>query len=63
MTISGKGDDSILRITAMVLSAIIFIAGGYMGVDIKTQGLVMGFLLVIASGTDPLALLDRWKKK
>lgn len=58
-----KNNDSILRVSAMLASVAVVIAGGIFDLEFQIQALAMGFLLVIASGTDPLKLVDRWKER
>jgi len=58
-----KNNDSILRITAMVASVAVFLIGAIFSLDFKVQAVAMGFLLVNAAGTDPLELIEKWRKR
>ena len=55
--------DVMLRILAMIGSIIVIFIGALYELEIKVQAVAMGFLLVIASGTDPLLLLREWRNK
>lgn len=63
MSTKREKGDSLLRIVAMLCSIAMVALGGILMLEFEIQALSMGFLLVIASGTDPLKILDRWRNK
>ena len=55
-------NDTILRITAMVASLFVLAIGGFLGLGVQIQFISLGFLLIIASGTDPKIFIELWKR-